>query len=711
VHTTGDRLVVVALVLTTTCLAFLEEARATPPASLRWFVPEARDAQREYEAVLQSVPDKASLRRMHEALSSEPHVAGTAGDQRAIETLVEAYETLGLEVERHRIWAYLSFPMEAKVQVLRPGRQPISLPIREDVLPEDPYSSHHELMWGWNAYSGSGEATGEVVYANYGRKEDFQALADLGIDIEDRIVIARYGGNFRGFKAKFAEEAGAAALIIYTDPADSGYAKGPPYPEGGWANDSYIQRGSLKTLPYPGDPLTPFREATFDAPRVAPESLALPTIPVQPVGWRAAHEIMRRMQGEPLPRALRSSWQGGLPLSYRLTGGHGLLTRVIVRQQREIRPTANVLGMLRGSRYPEQTIVIGCHHDAWTFGAGDPNAGSIVVYEIARSFAEAARRGHRPARTLVFANWAAEEYGIIGSTEWVEANHESLARSAVAYINLDMAAMGPNFRSSAAPLLRTVIADAARTVPQVGDQDGGVIFERWAGDRPEGPSFGSLGGGSDHVGFYCHLGIPSCSFGAGGSDGVSYHSAYESLAWFDHVVGDDYGPATMITRVGAVAAARLANADVVPLDPTRYADDLHAHLEALSKRAATLNLEADLTPLRQAIDRLESAASRAVGDLHARLQQTPDDETLGRLNELSLTLERAWLHEPGLPERPWWRSLYAGTDPSSGYAAWPLPALRGAIESGDARAVAAAIELYAEALDRVHARVAAVAGR
>ncbi len=663
-------------------LSLATAAVAQPAADLPWWPESQRDEQAAYEVALNEVPSPQRLRAWHDLFGSEPHVAGTPGDLRNIERLAAAFEQMGLTVERHEFLAWLPRPVEASLEIVSPVMQ--SLPLVERVLPEDPFSGHPDLAPGWNAYSGNGDVTGEIVYANYGTKQDFQALQAWGVDVAGRIVIARYGGNFRGFKAKFAEAAGAAGLIIYTDPDDSGWRKGIPYPEGGYANEASIQRGSIKALDYPGDPLTPFVAAGPDAERLDPGDVALPRIPVQPVGWGAAAEIMSRMDGPGVP----TGWQGGLPFAYRLTGGAALRVRLHVEQQRGLLRSANVIATLTGSTEPQRRVVIGCHHDAWGFGAGDPLAGIIVLYECARSFAELARRGVRPQRSIVFAAWGAEEHGIIGSVEWCEANAEQLRADAVAYINLDMAAMGPTFRASSAPALKTLIASAARSVASAGIE--------------QMPSFGTLGGGSDHVGFYCHLGVTSCGLGGQGSPGTSYHSNYDTLAWYRKVVGDDYEPALMVTRIANLIAARLAGGPLLPLDLSQYAPDLREHLAGLGERAAALAVELDLGPLEQAVDELEAVA----GPVQPRLLEAVaggrlSDSALRRVNEQLLAAERAWLHEPGLPQRPWFRNLYAATDPDSGYAAWLLPALRYHVERTDAAGAADVRDLYVEAVQSV----------
>lgn len=670
--------------------------------------------QQQLEFELNSIPTAASLRAFHDLLGSEPHVAGTAGDLRTIERLAALFGDLGLEVERHEFWAYLARPVDAAVEIV--GPPDIELPLIEEDLAEDPFDGHAGLTVGWNAYSGSGDVTAPVVYANYGTLDDFKQLADLGVEVRGRIVLARYGKNFRGYKAKFAEAAGAAGLIIYTDPDDSGYRQGIPYPEGGYANGTSIQRGSIKALDYPGDPLTPLAPATLDARRLDPETVALPRIPVQPLGWDAAAAIMSRMTGPAVP----AQWQGGLPFAYRLTGGDRLRVRLMVRQRRELLKSANVIGVLRGSTLPDRTVIVGCHHDAWGFGAGDPLAGTIVLAECARSFAELAAAGIRPRRSIVFAAWGAEEFGIIGSVEWCEANMDELRDNAVAYVNLDMAAMGPDFDAGSAPTLKRLIREATRAVPQAGAAERRV-FDDWssrtASQAPPSarsqpapqPSMGNLGGGSDHIGFYCLLGIPSCGLGAGGSPGTSYHSNYDDLAWYRHVVGDDYESALMLTRMTNLIVARLAGEAVLPLDLAQVCPDLRTHMADLRQRAETLGIDAPLRSLQEAVEALEpraDAMQRALDEAAAGGRLAPG--AVAAINSALIEAERAWLHEAGLPQRPWFRNLYAATDPDSGYAAWMLPALRYDVERGDQEGLAQAELMYVEVIRRLVKKVGAI---
>lgn len=670
---------------------------------LRYWLPENREVQEQREVFLKSVPSAENLRLYHELVTSEPHPAGSPADQRMIELLADLMIEIGLEVQVHEFWAYIPALDEAKISIVNDDIT-LDLPLQEKTLEEDPYTSHPNLNIGWNAYSGSGEVTGEVVYANYARMEDFARLEELGIDCTGKIIIARYGRLYRGYKVKFAEEAGAAGLIIYTDPQDSGYGRGIPYPEGGWANETSIQRGSVKTLTYIGDPLTPFVEATEHAERLDPDEVELPRIPVQPIGWQAAQQILSRMTGKSVQQCGKD-WQGGLPLPYRITGGDELIVQMKVKQTRRITKCANVLGILEGTVATEEKIIIGCHFDAWTFGAGDPHSGTMLVLEAARSFTQAARAGFSPKRTIVFAHWGAEEMGIIGSTEFCEANGPDLRDNAVAYLNLDMAAMGARAWASAAPLLKQIMIDTSRDVPQAHQESEHTIYDTWT-ERQKEPSIGSLGGGSDSVGFYFHVGVPSCSLGAGGSRGVSYHSNYDTLHWYRQVVGDDYEPAVMLTQWTNIIVDRLANADLLPLDPLKYATDSRSALQALEQRAATLGLEVDFAQLTDHIDAYEMEAQSAMETLFAAVENnTISPETLELINTLLRSLENSWIDYRGLPERPWFRNYYAATDPAHGYGTWHLPGLRWAIEQQSGPLVQEAMQDYLAIFESLRSKI------
>ncbi|QDV06684.1 Peptidase family M28 [Planctomycetes bacterium Poly30] len=674
-----------------------QNASAAAPLGLEYWSGESHATRLAHdEAVVQAI-DPASLSSWHDLVASEPHSAGSEGDERLIASLASAFEGMGLEVQVHPFTTYLSRPVSAELEIVSPAQ--VTLSLTEGVLPGDPFSEDLDdadaalLRLGWNAYSGSGDVTGEVVYANYGRLEDFQKLRDLGVDCTGKIVMTRYGGNFRGYKAKYAEAAGAAGLIIFTDPADSGYGRGLEAPEGGWANCNQIQRGSLKTLLYSGDPLTPGREATADAERLDPAEVALPKIPVQPVGWLAATQIMAPMDGPSVP----GDWQGGMPFRYRLTGGQDLRVRLAVEQKRELIETANVIATLRGtdSKPEDPGLIVGCHHDAWIYGASDPTSGLIGVLEAARVLTEQYKiRDEPPARTITFAAWGAEEHGVIGSTEWVEGNRMRIIRGGTLYVNLDAAASGLRLGVSASPSLTRLLAGAAARVPQpVVDAKGEVTYEGTALDawlaRTPGealPRVGFLGGGSDHVSFLALCSLPSASISAGGAPGTAYHSLYDDLDWYRRVVGPDYESAALVTRVTAVAVDRAACAPLPPVDLAAPAAALARAAEALAKSHPTVFQEtASLGPLIAHAEAQVKRAERVQSGLEASLAKADDRDATWRAEAEAVLrrMERDWLREAGLPGRPWYRNLYAAPDETSGYAAWPLPGLQKAALEGD----------------------------
>jgi N-acetylated-alpha-linked acidic dipeptidase len=642
-------------------------------------------------AAVSRMPNAANLARVHELLASEPHVAGTPGDARTIERLVAEFRAMGIsedgtplegfEVEVQEFFPLLARPVRAKLEIVAPAEllpqaQPsapgarrgvLALGVTEPNLAIDPATAHPDLDIAWNAWSGSGVAEAGVVYVNYGRKEDFEQLASLGVDPRGKIALARYGGNFRGYKAKFAEAAGCVGLVIFTDPADSGDKRGKTWPDGGgWANPECIQRGSLITLPYVGDPLTPGVFASEGARRLDESMLRLPKIPVQPIGYGAAAQILARMKGPEAPEA----WRGGLPCGYRLTDD-ALRLRMEVEQTREVTRTANVIARLRGATLPDEEVIVGAHHDAWCFGAADPLAGTICMLESARNFCELARRGERPDRTLVFCAWGAEEYGIFGSSEFVERDAEGLARRAVAYINLDMAAMGLKPGAGVSPTLRARVDAAIAAAP--GARGEGSALDAWGRGADGSPSYGDLGGGSDHVAFWCHAGIPSIALSAGGGEGTSYHSNYDTVAWYRSVVGDDYASARLVTGITSAMVAELAGRERPPISALALVRDAAIQarrIEKLATERGWASGSSDLASLARSFEELGPAAV----DFDAALESGAADPNAAR------QLVRVWHHRDGLRGRPWFRNLYAATDRNSGYGTSGWPLLREAVE-------------------------------
>jgi len=660
--------------------------------------------QLDVESRLLELPSSDAFRHHLERITRDPHPFGSPANTAVADYLAEVMDGAGLEVERYAydIYAPLLYP-DIDVALVRPIRLPLNN--QEYVLDADPFSAHADAQPGWNAYSGSGDVTAEVVYVNYGTREDYRELADMGVSLEGRIALARYGGNYRGYKVKYAEAAGAVGVIIYSDPANGGFPQGPEYPEGKFWSESTIQRGSVFTLPYNGDALTPFdpaytRDSGRRVKRLSPEDVPLPTIPVTPLPYASAREILSRMEGEPVPR----KWQGGLPFTYRITGGPGLTVRLRVDQPRGLVRAQNVVGRLRGSEFPDEWIILGCHYDAWVFGAVDPNGGTAMLLTLAESLGKLASSGMRPRRSILICHWDAEEFGIIGSSEWVEEMRDELDAGAVAYINADVSVAGPSFGGSASPSLKRLIAEAVQAVPH--PDGGGTVYERWHpadSEAPE-PPVGNLGGGSDHLGFYTHIGIPAAGLRMGGPS--LYHSMYDSFAYFERFCDPEfvYGPA--MARVDGVLALRLANADVLPYDVARYAADLEQHITGLEKVAADGEAEVDLGDLRAAVADLAAVTGR-IDQTRATYLAAGDRSRgdLAKLNAGLIGLERAFVRDDGLQGRPWSRSLYASPDPYSGYAAWMLPGLRYEVDAGSAEGVSRWQPIYVDAVNELTRRV------
>jgi N-acetylated-alpha-linked acidic dipeptidase len=672
------------------------------------FAPAGVDGQQRCEAQLLAHPRPDVFREHLRTITAEPHPTGSEAQRRVADYLARAMERAGLSVEQHPYDVYLPLldQLHVEAEIVAPER--LRLENREPAVPGDPFSGHPGLLPAWNAFSASGDVTGEVVYANFGRKEDFERLEALGVDLRGRIVVARYGGNFRGYKVKFAEQYGAAGVIMFNDP---GFASGNEYPNGPDMSAATVQRGSVLTLDWTGDPLTPFHPALpIDGPtqveRLDPDEVpGFHTIPVLPLGYGAAREILRRMTGPVAP----AGWGGGLDVPYRLTGGEALRVRVNVQQPKGLVRAVNVIGSLRGTEWPDEWVILGAHYDPWGFGALDPNGGTAMLMTLADALGELARSGCQPRRSIMIAHWDAEEYGIIGSTEWVEQFRDELDARAVAYINADAAVSGPAFSASASPSLKQPILDAAAAVPYPTGE--GSVLDVWTrGSRGAEPAMGNLGGGSDHVAFYTHVGVPSAGLSMGGSNGV-YHSNYDNFAFFAKFSDPEfiYGPT--LARVDGVLALRLANADVIPYDVARYGTDTQQHAAALEEMAAERGAPVRLDALKAVARDVAEAGRAFAAARERRVAAGLDAAAAVAVNAGLIELEKTLLHQPGLQGRPWSRSLYASPDPFSGYASWMLPGLRYEIETGNTAGVAEWQDVYVAAMRELETRIRALTDR
>ena len=454
-----------------------------------------------FEQRLLTIPDTASVRQMSRDLSAVPHMAGTPAQAATRDYVLQRLKSWGVDAWSKEYTVYLPQPDTVAAWIItgaRATRLALAEPGSGPQIPP------------FNGYTGDGDATADVVYVNYGLIEDYKTLDSLGISVSGKIAIARYGRSFRGIKAREAQKRGAVGLIVYSDPQEDGYFRGDVYPKGPMRNADGIQRGSM--MNGNGDPTTPSWSSVEGARRVPEDSLDIPKIPIIPMSYANARRFLEPMTGPSVPQ----SWQGALPFRYHVGPGPAR-ARMRVKTERGARAFHkiwNTVGIIRGARWPDQWVVVGGHRDAWGPGARDNVSGSVCVLETARAFATLAREGQRPARSVVFATWDAEEWGLIGSTEWVEELEDTLRANVVAYINEDGTFSGPNFSGAGSPSLKPLLRAVTRVVPDpVGP---GTVYDVWLkahnGDTTA-LTFGNLGGGSDFSGFYHHLGIPADSTG------------------------------------------------------------------------------------------------------------------------------------------------------------------------------------------------------
>jgi len=538
---------------------------------------------------------------------------------------------------------------------------------------------------------------GEVVYVNYGLIEDYAQLDSMGVSVKGKIVIARYGRSYRGIKAREAERHGAVGLMIYSDPADDGYVRGDVYPAGPMRPSQGIQRGSVMNPN--GDPSTPGYPSTANAKRIPLSQMDVPHIPVLPISYGNAAELLRGLTGKSIPQP----WQGGLAFRYHVGPGP-VQARMAVTTDATTNPYKEIwdtFGIVRGSEFPDEIVMIGGHRDAWGPGAADNVSGTVSVLEAARAIAEQVKAGKRPKRTIVFATWDAEEWGLIGSTEYVEDDSLRLSKSAVAYLNQDDVAQGPNFSSGGSPSLRALLRDVAKEVPDPSHQ--GSVYEVWrkhanlAADSLE-PQMGDPGGGSDFAGFYNHLGIPIADWSFGGPTGV-YHSAYDSYHWMSKFGDPNFEVHATTARIGAATLLRIANAEILPYDYVEFARTMRRFGSQVDQAIADKRWKVSAAGLSTAIGRMEDAAVafNAARDRALTAQLAPG---VGKqVNASLLEVERRLTRPQGLVTRLWFRNLIYAADENNGYSTMVLPSVNEAIRLGDQTAVGQELTDLAQRFD------------
>ena len=655
------------------------------------------------EAKFLAVPSARLAGQELKTLTAEPHMASTPGDRRTAEYVAKEFRAAGLETEIVPYRVLLNQPKVVRVEARdATGNLLMSGPTREHVN-GDAYQSNPDVVMPFNGSSGSGDVTGEVVYANYGRLEDFNELTARHIDLHGKIIIARYGANFRGVKVYLAEQRGAAGILIYSDPQDDGYAKGDAYPMGPWRPETGVQRGSVQYLfKYPGDPETPGVASTPNLPdsaRISPDGNQ-PHIISIPISYKDATPILKALQGPSVPE----SWQGALPFHYHFGPG-GVRVHLVSQQDYQRRTIWDVIGKVKGSSLPDEWVIAGNHRDAWVYGAVDPNSGTAVMLEAVHGVGTLLREGWKPKRTLVFCSWDAEEEGLIGSTEWVEQNAERM-RHTVAYFNTDVGVSGPNFTASAVPSLKQFIREVTQAVPS---PLGGSVYDEWLLNRArnepqsslssaqkpvEHVRINDLGSGSDFTPFLQHAGVPSTDVGSDGPYGV-YHSTFDDYQWFTQNADPHFAYLQEMARVFGLEVVRMADVDVLPLDYVAYAHEVESYLAAAQKKAEEAGYSnVSFTSAQSAAASFAHAAARA----HA-LQEAPT-ENPARLNQALRDTESALLSSAGLPNRPWYKHTIYAPGEYTGYAAVVIPGVNEALDAHNAALAQEQLTVLALALER-----------
>jgi N-acetylated-alpha-linked acidic dipeptidase len=661
------------------------------------------DAQAKIEEKFLAVPDARLAGEELKALTAAPHLAATPEDRKTADYVAEKFRAAGLETEIVLYRVLLNWPKVVRVEAHDAnGKLLMSGPTREHVE-GDPYENDPRVVMPFHSSSASGDVTGEVVYANYGRPEDFDELAAQHIDLHGKIVLCRYGDNFRGVKVYIAQQRGAAGVLIYSDPQDDGYYRGDPWPEGPWRPETGVQRGSVQFLfKYPGDPETPGVASTPDLPDSARVSSDVnqPKIVSIPISYHDAAPILQALKGPGVPQG----WQGALPFRYHLGPG-GVTVHLVSQQDYQRRIIWDVIGTVKGSEYPDDWVVAGNHRDAWVYGAVDPSSGTAAMLEAVHGVGALLRDGWRPKRTLVFCSWDAEEEGLMGSTEWVE-QHAAAMTHTVAYFNMDAAVSGADFSASAVPSLKQFIRDVTRDVPS---PMSGTVFEQWrvhnaseyshrsggsATLDPDRVHVGDLGSGSDYTAFLQHAGVPSVDIESGGPYGV-YHSTFDDFAWFTANADPHFEYLQEMARVFGLEVVRMADADVLPYDYVAYAHAISGYLEAAKTKAKEAGFDTlDFAPAEAAAARMAEAAQRAYV-----LQAAPAGD-LVRLNDALRQTEAALLSDAGLPNRPWYRHTIYAPGEYTGYAAVVIPGVNEAIDAKNETVAAQQLVVLTQALDR-----------
>jgi N-acetylated-alpha-linked acidic dipeptidase len=693
-----------------------------PP--LRGYTAEGSRVQREWETKFRAIPDAARIRESLRTLSARPNHLGSPYQKENATRVRDWFRSWGWQAEIEEFAVLFPTPKERLVEMVAPTK--FALKLDEPVLKDDATSSQkNEQLPTYNSYSGEGDVTAPIVYVNYGTPADYDVLEARGISVKGAIVIARYGGSWRGIKPKVAYEHGAVGCLIYSDPKDDGYAQGEVYPAGPWRPKDGVQRGSVMDMPvYPGDPTTPGVGSTPGvAGRLTREnSTTIMKIPVLPISYADAQPLLAAMTGPIAPDA----WRGALPITYRIGPGPSQV-HIKLSFNWNITPLYNVIAKIPGSTFADEWVVRGNHMDGWVNGAADPLSGLSPELEEARALGELLKQGWRPKRTIVYAAWDGEEHGLIGSTEWAETHAQELQQKAVMYLNTDGNGRG-YLNAEGSHYLENLVNSVAREIEDPETKQS--VWKRWQaaviarGDaKAKGEARGgradlriaALGSGSDYTPFIQHLGIPTLNMGYGGEGGGGvYHSIYDSFAWYTRFADTSFVYGRALAQTVGSIVMRVASADVLPYQfenlaetARGYSSELKALRDAEAARIAETNRQLDegtyaltndplsalqppkresLAPLLEfsrlenSLDSLSRAAQRYERAQAAATMANLASIAFSPLNALLRTSDQEMLLPEGLPKRPWFKhSLYA-PGLYTGYGVKTMPGVREAID-------------------------------
>jgi N-acetylated-alpha-linked acidic dipeptidase len=697
---------------------------ATQP-TLLGFTDSSSKTEREWEEKLKAIPQPANMRAAMQRLTARPHHVGSPYDKDNAEWILAQFKSYGLDAHIETFDVLFPTPLERAVELVSPTRFVAKL--QEPALAQDPTSNQKaEALPTYNAYSIDGDVTAPLVYVNYGIPADYDELARHNISVKGAIVIARYGGSWRGIKPKVAAEHGAVGCLIYSDPRDDGYAGGAVFPNGPMRPADGVQRGSVADMPmYPGDPLTPGVGATKDAKRLPiSEAKTITKIPVLPISYGDAQPLLSALGGPLVP----NDWKGGLPITYRFGAGPAKV-HLKIKSTWTLKPLYDVIATISGSSEPDQWVIRGNHHDAWVNGAEDPIAGLVPELEEARALGMLLKQGWHPKRTLIYAAWDGEEPGLLGSTEWAEAHTDELRTKGVAYLNTDTNDRG-YLSMEGSHVLEKFINGVARDIDDPETHltvwkrlQAAVIQHGSADDRKDARSradlrIGALGSGSDFTPFLQHLGVPSLNLGYGGEDDAGiYHSIYDDFYYYTHFSDTSFVYGRALAQTMGTAAMRLADADVLPYDYTNLAETVHGYIDELQKLATGAadaarerNLEIEegsfaatndphsptVTPpaltvpphisfaaLENAADSLTKAAehySKAYDKAMTSGDTSRAKSSLAAVDAILEHSEHVLTDPKGLPMRPWFQHLLYAPGFYTGYGVKTVPEVREAIE-------------------------------